>query len=67
MSKLGLLAILPFIGMFLGPILHNEPTPFILGLPFELAWIVGWILITSAVMLVIYWFDPVRNETGDTP
>jgi hypothetical protein len=58
------LAILPFVGMFVGPIVHNSATPSIFGLPFELGWIVIWILITAAIMALIYRFDPVRlNET----
>jgi hypothetical protein len=60
MKYIGLLAIIPFIGMFLGPILHNSSTPFILGMPFILGWIVVWILVTSATMAIIYWLDPVR-------
>jgi len=57
MRGIGWLAILPFIGMFAGPIFHNSVTPFILGMPFILAWIVLWVLISSAVMAVIYRFD----------
>jgi Protein of unknown function (DUF3311) len=53
-------AVLPFIGMFAGPIVHNSVTPFLLGMPFILGWLVLWVLLTSAIMAVIYWFDPVR-------
>jgi hypothetical protein len=59
------LAILPFIGMFLGPIFHNSATPYIVGLPFPLAWIVLWILITSAIMAIVYRFDPIRLTETD--
>ncbi len=64
MKSIGLLAIIPFVGMFLGPILHNSSTPFILGMPFILGWIVVWILVASATMALIYWLDPVRRA-GD--
>ncbi len=58
------LAVIPFIGMFLGPIFHNSAEPYILGLPFELGWIVVWVLITAAIMAIIYRLDPVRlHET----
>ncbi len=57
MKGIGWLAILPFIGMFAGPIFHNSVTPFILGMPFILAWIVIWVLMSSVVMAVIYRFD----------
>jgi Na+-transporting methylmalonyl-CoA/oxaloacetate decarboxylase gamma subunit len=54
------LAVIPFIGMFIGPVLHNSTTPFILGMPFILGWLVIWVLLTSAIMAVIYRLDPVR-------
>jgi hypothetical protein len=54
------LAVIPFIGMFAGPVLHNSATPFILGMPFILGWITIWVLLTSAIMGLIYWLDPVR-------
>jgi hypothetical protein len=60
MKRTGWLAVIPFIGMFAGPILHNSATPFILGMPFILGWITIWVLLTSAIMAVIYWLDPVR-------
>ena len=60
MQHIRWLAVLPFIGMFAGPILHNSATPFILGMPFILGWLVIWVLLTSCIMAVIYWLDPVR-------
>jgi hypothetical protein len=68
MKYIGLLAIIPFVGMFVGPIFHNSSTPFILGMPFILGWIVVWMIITSIVMAIIFWFDPIRlsaNPDGD--
>jgi divalent metal cation (Fe/Co/Zn/Cd) transporter len=65
MKHLGWLAIVPFLGMFAGPIFHDSVTPFILGMPFILGWIVLWVLLSSAIMAVIYYFDPVRG--GDEP
>lgn len=59
------LAVLPFIGLVIGPFFVNRPTPFVLGLPFLLAWIVAWILLTSLIMAVIYWFDPANQEDGN--
>jgi uncharacterized protein DUF3311 len=59
------LAVLPFIGLVIGPFFVNRPTPFVLGLPFLLAWIVAWILLTSLIMTVIYWFDPANQEDGN--
>jgi hypothetical protein len=68
MKYIGLLAIIPFIGMFVGPVFHNSSTPFILGMPFILGWIVVWMIITSIVMAIIFWLDPIRlsaNPDGD--
>jgi hypothetical protein len=61
MKHTGWLAAIPFIGMFSGPIFHNSATPFILGMPFILAWMVGAVFLTSLVMAAIYWLDPVRQ------
>ncbi len=61
MKLIGLLAVIPFIGMFAGPIFHNSVTPFIFGLPFILAWIVAWVFIASGTMAVIYFLDPART------
>jgi hypothetical protein len=58
MKGIGWLAILPFIGMFAGPVFHNSVTPFIFGMPFILAWIVIWVLISSTVMAIIFRLDP---------
>ncbi|MGE0441577.1 MAG: DUF3311 domain-containing protein [Gemmatimonadales bacterium] len=35
----------------------NRLEPRILGLPFLLAWIVGWVLATSATMALVYRLD----------
>ena len=58
------LAIVPFLALIIGPFFVNRPTPLILGLPFLLAWIVAWILLTSAIMVVIYACDP-ANRAGE--
>jgi hypothetical protein len=31
-------------------------------MPFLLAWLVAWILLTSAIMAVIFWFDPENRD-----
>lgn len=35
----------------------NRLEPTVFGLPFLLAWIVGWVLATSATMWVVYRLD----------
>ncbi len=58
MRAINLLAVLPFIGMLGGVFFVNEVTPLVLGLPLLLAWIVLWVLLTSAIMALIYLADP---------
>lgn len=45
-----------------GPFFLNRVTPFVFGMPFLLAWLVAWIVLTPAIMAVIFWFDPVNRE-----
>jgi hypothetical protein len=56
------LAVLPFLGMLVGPFFVNRTTPLVLGMPLLLAWIVLWVLLTSAVMAVIYVNDPANRD-----
>jgi Protein of unknown function (DUF3311) len=56
------LALLPFLAMLAGPFFLNRVTPYILGLPFLLAWLVAWILLSAAIMAVIFRFDPTNRE-----
>lgn len=56
-----LLAILPFLGVLVGPWFLNRVTPLVLGLPLLLAWLVLWLLLTSAIMAVIYHLDPANQ------
>jgi hypothetical protein len=51
------LALLPAIGMLAGVPFANRVEPYVFGLPFLLFWIVAWVVITSAVMGVIYALD----------
>jgi Protein of unknown function (DUF3311) len=57
-----LLAALPFVGLLGGIPFANRVTPFVLGLPFILFWIVLWVVLTSVIMMVIYRLDPVNRE-----
>jgi len=44
--------------------LGNRIEPFVLGLPFSLAWIVGWVLM-SLIALVLYHTTDRPRRTGD--
>jgi hypothetical protein len=47
------LALLPVVALVGAPWLANRVEPRVLGLPFLLAWIVGWVLATAAIMAFI--------------
>ena len=51
------LAVLPFLGLIVGPFFVDRVQPFILGLPLLLAWIVAWVVLTAIIMAVIYGID----------
>ena len=64
MRLLNLLALLPFIALLVGVFFVNRVEPFVAGMPLLLAWIVLWILLTSAIMALIYAFDPANRGEG---
>ena len=49
-----LCAVVPALALTVGVVLANRLEPRILGLPFVLAWIVAWVLLTPAFMWVAY-------------
>ncbi len=55
------LAALPFVGILGGAGFANRAEPFVLGLPFLMAWIVAWVVASSAIMAVVYALDPVNR------
>jgi hypothetical protein len=64
MTNIRWLAILPFLGILIGTAFVNDVEPLVFGMPFVLAWIVGWVVIGSLIMAIIYACDPV-NSAGD--
>jgi hypothetical protein len=48
--------------MLVGPAVHNEVDPFILGMPFPLGWISVWVVLTAVIMAVVYLIDPANRE-----
>ena len=51
------LAALPFLGILVGIFFANRTEPFVLGLPFALFWITLWVVLTAAIMALIYRLD----------
>ncbi|RNB87654.1 DUF3311 domain-containing protein [Brevibacillus fluminis] len=62
MRYMGILAFLPFIGVLVGTPFANRVSPYVLGMPFILFWIVMWVVLTSFIMAIIFKFDPKNNE-----
>ena len=60
---LRLLAVLPFIGILLGVPFVNRVEPLVFGMPLVLAWIVFWVVMSAAIMALVYRLDP-TNRTG---
>ncbi len=56
------LVLLPFAALLIGPFFADRVTPLIFGMPFLLAWCVIWIVLTAAIMALIYRFDPQNRE-----
>jgi hypothetical protein len=55
------LALVPVVALTLGIPFANRLEPRIAGLPFLLAWIVGWILLTPPIMAVVHRLDRRRS------
>jgi hypothetical protein len=62
MKQVRWLALLPFIGMLGGPIVHNDVQPLIFGMPFPLGWITVWVVLSAVIMAIIYALDPINRE-----
>jgi hypothetical protein len=59
------LIVVPFLGMLGGIPFANRVTPYVLGMPFLLFWVVLWVVLTSLILWVVYRFDPeAREEEG---
>jgi uncharacterized protein DUF3311 len=61
------LAALPGILILVGAPFANRFHPTVLGLPLLLAWIVGCVLLTSAIMALVRWLDDARASRAGTP
>jgi hypothetical protein len=59
------LALLPTLGMLGGLPFANRVYPLVLGLPFLMAWLVAWVLATSAIMAVILRLDRANGLATD--
>jgi 4-hydroxybenzoate polyprenyltransferase len=51
------LAVLPAGVVVLGVAFGNRVRPYVMGFPFLIAWVVGLVILTSAIMGLIYFLD----------
>jgi uncharacterized membrane protein len=56
-------AFLPTIFPLYG--LVNSASPIVLGLPFNFFWVILWIFIVFAAMIVLYFLDPENKKRED--
>ena len=59
------LVALPFLGILVGTAFANQVEPLVLGMPFVLAWIVGWVVVGAAAMALVYMIDPANAADGE--
>jgi len=57
----GILAFIPFIGMCFSVPLWDRIDPVVFGLPFNLAWLIAWIPLTSLCLWGVYHLLSKRN------
>ncbi|MFF7633069.1 DUF3311 domain-containing protein [Kitasatospora sp. NPDC008050] len=62
---LALLGALPFLGILGGIFFANRMTPYVLGMPFILFWIVLWVVLSSVTMALVYRLDPGNRQSAD--
>jgi len=61
-TKLALiLGAIPFITLVFALPLVNRIYPLVLGLPFILAWILGWVILTPAILWAAYLLEKKYN------
>ncbi|MEW9671838.1 DUF3311 domain-containing protein [Ammoniphilus sp. 3BR4] len=63
MKLIHLLSLIPFIGILGGIPFANKVTPYVLGMPFILFWIVLWLILSSGLMALVYKLDPATKES----
>ena len=64
MKLLIILSLVPFIGILGFLPLVNRVEPFVLGMPFNMFWMVMWTILSSIILTIMYKLDP-RNQKGE--
>jgi len=59
-----LLALIPFVAMCFTVPLWDRVDPMPLGLPFNMGWLIAWIVLSSLCLLGIYRIESARAALG---
>ncbi len=65
MTGLKWLAALPFVAILIGTAFVNTVEPLVFGLPLVLAWLVAWVILTAAIMALIFVNDPANAASAE--
>ena len=63
-----LFALIPFVAMCFSVPLWDRVAPMLLGIPFNLFWLISWILFSTVCMWAAYRHEAARDKKdGETP
>jgi hypothetical protein len=60
-----LLALIPFAAMCFSVALWDRIDPMLLGLPFNLLWLISWIMLSTVCMWIAYRVEAARSKRDD--
>ncbi len=60
-----LLALIPFVAMCFSVALWDRIEPMVLGLPFNLFWLIAWIVLSSGCMWLAYRLECARATAAE--
>jgi hypothetical protein len=62
-----LLALIPFVAMCFSVALWDRVQPMLLGIPFNLFWLILWVVLTPLFMWAVYRLEAARRKrNGET-
>lgn len=61
-----LVGLIPFAAMCFSVPLWDRVEPMVFGLPFNFAWLLGWIVLTPACMAIAYRIEAARGREERT-
>jgi hypothetical protein len=62
-----LLGLIPFLAMCFSVAFWDRVDPMLLGLPFNLFWLISWIVLTSLCLWAAYRLEAARNDQDHEP